>query len=160
MIMVFDSFIFVTVIFSGNRFRSSSGGHYERRILRSPSRDTTALGGPIRGAGLSRGAPFAPLVPQVVDALPRVWPRRAVRLQSYGASSRPSHATRPGTDHRDNPTPTRSAPASGRPLSPHRSLCDSSRTSSLAHSAPAQRTHDRTRLAAVGTDPTSGAVGA
>src|SRR5512143_3714758 len=99
MTMVLVSSSCVTVISGGNRLLPFFGGHYERRILRSPSSDSTTLSGPVRRADLSRAASFAALVPQVVDPLPRVWPRRVVRLQSHGSSSRPSHVARLGTYH-------------------------------------------------------------
>src|SRR5262245_36424878 len=80
-----------TVVSKGIRQRPSHGDSYERRIRRSLTSDQAAFGWSVRGADPAPAGALQGMVPQVVESLLGVRPRRAVRPDARQSSSGANH---------------------------------------------------------------------
>src|SRR5262249_54492017 len=81
----------VTACSNSYVLRFSHGDSYERRIRRSLTSDQAAFGWSVRGADPAPAGALQGRVPQVVESLLGVRPRRAVRPDARQSSSGANH---------------------------------------------------------------------
>src|SRR5512136_556161 len=107
----------------GSRLGLTYGGNYERRILRSPSGDQTAVGRLPSRVYLPNARTFTRMVSHLVASLSGHGDGWTLR-PNMRPSSTPTYRTRLGTHHSQYPTASRITTASSDTLQSHGCQCN------------------------------------